>query len=540
MGLFRDRVALATTAVFLVVISLPYVLAAAWAPPGATFLGSFYNSQDMMVYLSAIRAGARGEWLRTLPYTTEAHQPALYYIYYMALGHLAAPDMLTFHSARIVSALALAAALYALIVQVLSTALERRTAFILGLLGMGVGFIVMLMGFGKAIRPTDIFLPTSSLLSAAIINPHFPLGAAMQLAMLAAYLRARRAPYRTGTLAIGSVACLVLGFLLPYQLFVAGAIMGVDAACEAWRHRRLWTPATRAAFFILLPGAAPLMYYLGLQTIVPFWKELIAQWPVLEHQFSAPDFIAGYGWLLVLAVTGAVHIARRPAGTDAERFLVIWLVVNALLIVAPLDFSDRTSLGFSAVLTMLAAVALARVVGPWLASRAQGARLAARYPRFTHHFPAMLLIGCVPSALLLGLTLALFAVASGDLPYYLAADDAVLITRLAREATPHDAVLAMPAIANLVPALSDARVYAGHTHETYQAERKKAEVQRFFSNGMSDAERRDFLARQGITYVFVQPSAHGAGGYSGTGADFLTVVARAGDATLYRVTGTGR
>lgn len=540
MNIMRDRFQIAVLAAYLLAICLPYRLADAWAPAGTTFLGSFYNSQDTMVYLSALRAGARGEWLRTLPYTTEPHTPALYYIFYTTLGHFASPGLGTFHAARIAAAVMLALAFYVLTCTILSDRLEQRVAFTLGLLGMGFGFAVNAIGLGGVIRSTDIFLPTSSLLSAGILNPHVPLGAALEFGALAAYLRARQAPYRRGILFAGASACLALGWLLPYQLVALGAIVGADAVAEAWQKRRLATPAAQTAFWLLLPGITPALYFGVLRTIAPFWSDLIAQWPVVENQFAPQDFIAGFGLMLPFALAGAAWLARCAERTKAERLLIVWLVINAVLILSPLDFADRMSLGFSAPLAMLAAVALARALPAWLRGHRRVVLIAARYPRFTFHAPWMLLVLTAPSAMLLGVTLALFARSTGTLPYYLQANDGALMSWLARNAGVHDVVLATPEIANLIPAFSDARVYAGHQHETYQAERKVAEVRRFFDPDSSHSERREFLRSRGVTLVYVEPNAHGAGGFDAKGTDYLAVAASAGTASLYRVVSEAR
>src|SRR5262249_21778671 len=154
-NLMRDRFALLTLAVFLALIILPFLLAVWLAPEGKMFLGSFYNSQDVSVYLSAMRAGARGEWLRTLSFTTETHDHAFYYIFYLALGHLMPPDLISYHVARVLAAIVLGVALWALIRDILPAPIERRIAFVLSLLGMGLGWFVILCGLRGFITPTD-------------------------------------------------------------------------------------------------------------------------------------------------------------------------------------------------------------------------------------------------------------------------------------------------------------------------------------------------------------------------------------------------
>jgi hypothetical protein len=538
----KDRFALLIIALLLLLTTLPYLLAVWWSSPDKVFLWSFYNSQDTSVYLSAMRAGARGEWLRALPFTSEPHDPALYYPLYLLLGRIA-PNFITFHVARLAACVALGVALWQLTAEILSSLVERRIAVVLALLGMGVGWVVMLSPLRAWTRPTDIYAPTSSLLGAALLNPHFPLGAALQCAIFTLYVRAQGAPYPRGTLFWGALLSLALGLVLPYQVFNLVVLLGADVLLvNVWtwqRERRLrsfvWTSASRAALFLTLPSAIIVGYYVMLQCCAPFWSELIRQWPVLENQFDALDFIVGYGWQLVGALIALVWLWRQPQHNAGERFVIVWFVVNIILILSPLDFSDRTSLGFSAPLALLAAIALARVIPTWAWVR----RLKQNFPsRLTlNALPIMVLSLTLPSVLLLMMFLPLGALNTGDLPFYLSRADRVVIQWLATHATPRDIVLASPSISNLIPALTDARVYAGHTHETYQANRKKAEIIQFF-DAMSDAQRREFLQRHSITFVYAHPNAYSMGAFDGKGVSYLEPLLRQGDIILYRVSHT--
>ncbi|HAL61010.1 MAG TPA: hypothetical protein DCP08_01205, partial [Chloroflexi bacterium] len=85
----------------LALIGLPYLVAFLFPPEGMTFLGSFGNPDDTSAYLSAMREGARGGWLRHYPFTSEPHGPALYFPFYISLGKLFGPSLAVFHGARL-------------------------------------------------------------------------------------------------------------------------------------------------------------------------------------------------------------------------------------------------------------------------------------------------------------------------------------------------------------------------------------------------------------------------------------------------------
>ncbi|MBI1801560.1 MAG: hypothetical protein HYR71_08035, partial [Chloroflexi bacterium] len=536
------------------------------------------------VYLSAMRAGARGEWLRTSPFTNEPHAAAPYYPFYLLLGHIAPPTLLTYHLARLLMTVLLGFALWALIAEILPHPAGRRVAFTLALLGMGLGWVIAVSGLWQVIRPADIYAPTATLLATSLVNPHFPLAVALEFVVLYLYLHARRGeaagtnyrmneqgtgeaarthqrvneqatraplrlyrarlrPYPAGAIGWGALAFLGIGLVLPFNLLIVGAIILTDMVGEGWRERRLWTPAARAGLLILLPGGLFGLYYVALFTLAPFWSEWYAQRPPLEGTLSSLDFAAGYAPLLLLALAGAAIIWRSPAKSPGERLLLAWLLSNSLLIAAPLGVSNRMSLGFGAVLAMLSAIAALRfsLLLRWFALR--GVRAKRRATRLLVHAvirarrfaPAGVLIVALPSALTLSLGLPLVARQTGDLPYYLPQKDAKAMRWLASHTVVQDVVLASPAISNLIPASTDARVYTGHAFETFQIKRKNAEVREFFSAAEPDAARRNFLRQQGITWVYIEPNANGMGAFDGSGADYLEKAFSVDDLTVYRV-----
>jgi hypothetical protein len=74
-------------------------------------------------------------------------------------------------------------------------------------------------------------------------------------------------------------------------------------------------------------------------------------------------------------------------------------------------------------------------------------------------------------------------------------------------------------------------VVYGHPFETIDAERKEAEVVRFFSPGATSEERQELLDRYGVRYVLGLPAETGLD----RSALDLTPVWTDGEVTLYRV-----
>jgi hypothetical protein len=90
---------------------LPYAYAHLAQAPGRTFMGFFFLGDDANTYLAKMREGVDGAWVWTNKYTTEPSTPVYFFVYWIALGHLAGllhlPLLLTFHLARVVGALLL-------------------------------------------------------------------------------------------------------------------------------------------------------------------------------------------------------------------------------------------------------------------------------------------------------------------------------------------------------------------------------------------------------------------------------------------------
>jgi hypothetical protein len=532
--MLKDRAFLATLSLLLVLTNAPYVYATVTAPPRTEFLGSFYNALDTPVYLSVMRAGARGDWLRTLPYTTELHPPALYYPLYLLVGHLLPAGVLTFHLARVAATLAMAMGAWMLIREILPERGERRFAFLLALLSLGMGWPAIVLGLTRFLQPTDFFVYESTLFLSAFVNPHFPLAAAFEFMTLAFYLRARRTSYQRGSLLAGTVTCLATGLTQPYNVVTLFAVFAVDVIGETIRKRRLWTKALHAALFIGAGGFPIAFYYFVWFDFAPFWADLVAHWPRVTL-VTPLDYAVGYAPLWLTALAGVSVLSRQPTRTMGDLLLIEWLVANGLLILSPLGFSERTTLGFNLVLAILTAIAVFRIPERWYWTRrwldSTGKLTTSASARLLQLAFALIL----PSILLQVVSTPLIIERIGDLPFYFKADDSAAMRWLATHTSASDIVLASSAISGFIPGFTDARVYSGHVYETYQYSRKTDEVKRFFAGETSDDTRRAFLAANKIMYLYVQPGARGLGSFDGRDVAYLTLVFAQGPVMIYRV-----
>jgi hypothetical protein len=118
--------------------SLPYFLA--YGVRDHVFTGILINPIDGNSYLAKMAEGWRGDWLFTLPYTTDPGPGALIFTYYLFLGHLArwtgASLDLVYHAARAAGGLALMPTAYAFVARFFEGR-WRMAAWLLFVLGPG-------------------------------------------------------------------------------------------------------------------------------------------------------------------------------------------------------------------------------------------------------------------------------------------------------------------------------------------------------------------------------------------------------------------
>ena len=82
--------ALAWSAAALAITCVPYLLGAALSSETRVFGGFVLGVEDGYSYLAKMGEGARGAWLFHIVYTSEPHQGALFFLFHILLGKVAA------------------------------------------------------------------------------------------------------------------------------------------------------------------------------------------------------------------------------------------------------------------------------------------------------------------------------------------------------------------------------------------------------------------------------------------------------------------
>ena len=555
------RWALAWAGVMLAMSCLPYLIAWIATPPGYQFGGILVNPFDGNSYLAKMRQGWAGSWQFHLTYTPEPHDGApIIYFFYLGLGHVARwtglPLILAYHAARLLGGLALLTTTFVFLARLTGDRRERWLAFWLVGTSAGLGWL----GAAFGAYPIDLWVPEAFAFFSLLTNPHFPLGIALMLVIVAGVIWPARSLWQGLSQSSDEPGAIPPEGSDP-RLGIAGQSPPVGWHLKSGIHPvwRWLVPGLAALGLVLVHplGLIPVYVTLALYVILRRWIDRV--WPMPELLavaasvlFSAPallygywiyvtnpamagwaaqnltpaprvlDLVLGYGLVGLLAIPGGViALRKRDRGGLA---LLAWSMGTLILVYLPLALQRRLLTGLGVPLSVLAGIGLNR----WLLSRLTAGR-------------ARLMAAATVGFSLLGNLFLLLVLSLGALKtdrqadlfgrLYLTQDEASAMQWLLAHAQ-DEVVLASPRTGMWLPGQAGVRVFAGHPFETINAQIKQAQAEAFFRGELSGDEWRELQARYHIRYVFVGPKERALG--DGAYLSEMEPAFRVGEVTIYR------
>jgi hypothetical protein len=493
---------------------LPYVFAARTAAPQGVFGGFLINPIDGFSYLAKMRQGLQGSWLLQLPYAPEPGQPAFLFVYHLFLGHAArwlGLSLLTvYHTARALAAFAMFLISFVFFRRLLPDRRTHWAAFLLALLGSGLGWLAQPLG----VLSIDIWVPEAIPFLSAYANAHFPLAAA---AILGGALLAWQQDMRWGWRFACALLCgFALGAVFPFGV---GTLLAVFGAWLLWelvraQDRKAWLLEQRGRMLgiaALLAAALPWLIY---DLWISRSHEVLAVWTAQNQTPSPPllETLLGFGLILVLAIVAL--ILGKTHRSERGRLLICWVAVNLLLLYVPFSLQRRLSLGIFFPLAALAAMGLAA--------------LAPTRRRMIELLMLTLAFSIPTNLLVVGA--GLWGAGLGDPALLIYDDEAAAFAWLASNAPGDSLVLAGEENGNRLPAFADVRVLYGHPFETPHAEDAFATVEALYA-GVEDS--LDLIRSRGVDYVFYGPRERELGDPAWLEA--LEIVFQEGEVAIYRV-----
>ena len=510
---------------------LPYLYACLVTPDDMQFTGLLSNPMDGNSYLAKMRQGAQGSWLFHLPYTSEDHDGAFIFTYYLFLGRLSVllglPLILTYHLARIVNSFILLLVAYSSLSLFSLDRGARRAAFLLIGFSSGPGWLAVPFN----VFAPDLWVPEAITFYSIFANPHFPLAVALMLLTFIFVLVPLKsvAPAGPQTSAssvepsggfwrglwsksskreflwypvgnecgqtsvgrdaiLAGLSSLLLAIVQPFCIITVYSVLGGYFFLRLLEERRLpWSEILRGV--VVGAATAPIIAY---DYYVYTFNPVLHAWSEQNVTLSPPlwEYAIAYGFVLALAMGGAALALRRRS--KADLFLLAWVIVNGLLLYAPFSLQRRLVTGLHIPLCILAAMALSRYV----------------LPRFSLARRTLILgtlvVLTVPSNLFV-LLASMSGAAQQDSRLYLYRDETEAMTWLEENTQPTDIVLASPATSLFIPAWAGNRVLYGHPFETIEAEKKRALAETFYQAQTEEPVRRGIIEGHRIIYVFYGP-----------------------------------
>ena len=519
--------------------SVPYLLGYLSATPDTEFGGFLIDLDDSYSHLAKMQQGVWDGWRYRILFTPEEHPGAYLNTFYVALGKLSVLLHLsviqTYQLARLTCGLALLVTSYIFLSLFLESKERRLVAYLLVCFSSGLGWLVLLVGSATlaGLSPIDFWLMDAYTFFAILTFPH--LTAAMTLLLLFFLLALKyMETSRVWPLLAGSLALVGLVVIQPFAALLVDGILGVYWALLFLRRRR---PPSREALAFAIWALAPLpllAYYYKAFISDPVFQSWSAQ-----NLLPSPPFVhlvAGYGFLLPLAIGGTVHVIRHMG--ERASLLIAWVGSALLLAYLPFALQRRMLEGLHIPLCVLATVGLLECLLPALLRLSWLKRLAA-WRKYDERGLRRLLIYCAimatsPSNLYLLAGSSLAAIHHDPSLYY-GLGETEAVDWLSSNTERTDTVLASYPIGRLIPARAGNRVFVGHFIETVEVERKRELAATFFNGDTSDGFRHTLISEYGIRYVFHGPRERELGDFDPSGSEYLTPAFRNSEVCIYRV-----
>ena len=514
-----------------ILTSLPYVFSLLNTPDGWVYSGApgvpSGTEVDYNSHMAKMWQGSRGQWDYRLLFTHEDHAGIPFVQgFYVALGTLATIMPLSlpavYHVARFVLTAGMVMALWLFATYYFEQRRECWLVIFFGTLVSGWSWLLLLIDPAQttAISPIEFWLLDAFNLLGALSMPHFAAAVILQIVVILAYERwCHWGDWRN--LLIIAFALVLESFIQPYVIALFGPLLVMFAVYRVFISRQM--PLVRALWLIPPLGLHILLVIYQFIAINsdPVWASFTAQ----NLTMSPPViyYLLGYLPLLLPAILGLPHLVRRG---DRWWLLIVWVVLVAMLVYAPLPTQRRYLLGVQTPLALLAVVGWTQSVEPRI-GRGYRAILTGAYIVLA----SLAMVAILAANISAGLH-------TSPVTHYTPDEWQAIVWLRENRASPDDLVLTTfdrtgrGSGGRVVAALGQ-RVYAGHWIETAFLDDKVAQLQRFYDSATSNNWRQQFLNAVGAVYLWYDERARAIGDWNPDEAAYLDPVFESDSVTIY-------
>jgi len=458
--------------VFLLLLTIPYVISYSLIGRGYHFNGFLINPTDGHSYLAKMQLGRSGEWLFKLPYSSQPGEGVFLFIYYIVLGHIAGflhlPNIFLFHVTRIINS----AILFIVLSKLINIYVKENWSFFtLGLIsfGSGLGWLGLILGLVSSDFTTPEIYPFLS----SLTNPHFPLAIGLMLIIIEI-----TRDVKPKSVLISTFLSILLLIIQPFCMVIVLGILGISILIE-------YKENIKRKLIQLVSVALPTMTFGIYLYLITKNNPALNSWNAQNLTPSPPvwDLLIALSPVILSATFGIISVIRSKDKTFYP--MVIWVVLVIILAYIPLNLQRRFLIGLYIPICFLGIRGLTVLVE----------KFSGKIGKFRNIFFAT----AIPTNIIL-LFMSLNSVV--QLNPNLVMKESLLtgLKWIDSNIPARSLVLTSPEIGLYVPAYTNDRVIYGHPYETANAQINQANVEAFFF-GMNQEEQKEYLAKEGVEYI---------------------------------------
>jgi hypothetical protein len=373
----------------------------------------------------------------------------------------------------------------------------------------------------------DLNLPEAIAFRSAFAQVHFTLGAALvafAINLVFSSLMSGKINRGAGAGLLVSLLAVVHPYLVVVVFTVAGAALALWPLLDS-RDRVVkgaYVDALRVGLgfgVAAIPGIAYLVY-------LNRSNEVLREWLRVTDTLSPPplEYALGFGLVAVLAIVGLRLL--WTVGTPAGRLVVIWVIVQAALLYAPVTYQRRFVEGLQLPLCIAASVTVF-----WVMKRLRLARRARSFAVFALVASASLTnIGFI-----VGQSIEReHASGVNDPRRYLPSGLAEAFNWLSENGEIDAVVFSSYLTGNIAPSMTGLRVYLGHYGQTLRSGEKGEQVTLFYRGELADGAARELFAENRVSYVIYGPFERAIGKAPDV-PSWLLLAYQSGDVRVFKV-----
>ncbi len=472
--------------VFLLLNNLPYLagLYKSINNPDINYNASpLVNEGDYFVYLSFIEQGRDNVFIKNL-YDYQADQATLFNPLWFSVGQVAkfSSNIIAYHSFRLLFTLAFIAMLWWWLKKIFENYKKRILALATILFANGLGVLFLSFRPNTGVSPVNLWVSESNTFLNLYQGPLFSLSQALILLVFALFISA----YKKSLNKLIPIYFLISLFLFishPYELVIINFPLTVWVLIEFWQKRN--KKIFYYLFWLYLSSLIGGLYYLWLfqDPSMARYREqnIVSSGNILEYFF-------GFGLVTIFSFIGAwLAIKKRWIKNTYLKFLLVWALSGWLMVYLPLSFNRRLSNGWHIPLVILSFLAIAYI-----------------YKKVPNLFKGGL-IAIIAISLFFD---TLYHVLLYTDQSYNDSRGANVYSSVQRKSIYEimDLTMANDSIVltrelegNRLPAYINARVYIGHSIQTWEADKKNEETKKIWT---SQENISSWLKEHNIDYIF--------------------------------------